>query len=41
MFYLTDLDGAPLDADTQQRLAAKLTEALDRPLAPNIPKVLR
>lgn len=41
VFYLTGGDGAPLDSRTQSRLAKALTEALDRPLAPSIPKVPR
>lgn len=41
VFYLTDAAGEPLDAGVQARLAKTLTETLDRPLAPNIPKVLR
>ena len=41
VFYLTGGDGAPLDSRTQARLASTLTEALDRPAAPSIPKVPR
>ena len=41
VFYLSTSDGEPLDSRVQARLARALTEALDRPVAPNIPKVPR